>query len=654
MDTIDTKITKLTIDKPFYKNIYLISYMLLQGNIDNVKKILKIDKNNYKKISSNVLINLCKSFHYDILLDFFSLLNDDAIKYLSLVHDDWYVLYFFKNAHLSHINKLLKWKHCISFDEAVDDWYILRVYLSEYYSSNTVNIKLLNELLILSKDFIEKKRFSLSIINLSCVNGYDENVLDTILKHFPNAMSDYDSNLNTPLILACQTKNEKLVNYIFKKQEIDYNYFGTTCAILCAIKNNNNSMLRQLLQFKDIDVNIHDTYKWSPGHLIFAKNISIDLDLKQKIIKLTKNLNSQNLNGNTILHHICSLNVLKDYKDILKDKKLNLFVRNILDMTPIHYCSDIPMLKSITNVSAKDIDSVLANTCKYPIDNKINFITNTQINYSLFTATDYDSMIYLLYFIRKYKIKILAKDEKYKILRKNNNQEISKIFDIYCAAHKNNNYLQNINIMWHDKNNYCYSKGIETMIKDNSGIKFIYVTIINDDSDHANCLIIDGNLKRIIHFEPLGIINLNILQDFDKKFKKIFAKLLPNYKYYSPKDYMDTNSFQHLSNERNKNLIKIGDIGGFCLAWTLWFLELYIKNPSANLSTLIDNSIKKIINTKSLFSEYIRSYASKLTSFRETILEKNENSGSRLYIVHRSNREIHEIFNLINQLYKLS
>ena len=152
----------------------------------------------------------------------------------------------------------------------------------------------------------------------------------------------------------------------------------------------------------------------------------------------------------------------------------------------------------------------------------------------------------------------------------------------------------------------------------------------------------------------MGIINLNILQDFDKKFKKIFAKLLPNYKYYSPKDYMDTNSFQHLSNETNKNLIKIGDIGGFCLAWTLWFLELYIKNPSANLSTLIDNSIKKIINTKSLFSEYIRSYASKLTSFRETILEKNENSGSRLYNVHRSNREIHEIFNLINQLYKLS
>jgi hypothetical protein len=57
------------------------------------------------------------------------------------------------------------------------------------------------------------------------------------------------------------------------------------------------------------------------------------------------------------------------------------------------------------------------------------------------------------------------------------------------------------------------------------------------------------------------------------------------------------------------------------LAWTFWFLELYIKNQNTdNISELVDKAINKIIYTKYSFVQYIRSYAGKLSKAKENIL----------------------------------
>jgi hypothetical protein len=651
------------IEKPMYKNVYLISYMLLHGKIHIIEKILKIDKNNYKKLPPSILVTLAETFHFQTILDFFSILPNEAIKYLSKPYNnDWYLLYFFKNAPLPLIHNLLKYKKLIPFNTVINDWYILRAYLSEYYESKKVDIPLLNELLILSKDLIEKNKYEISIINLSCINGYDEKVLNAICDLYPNSIADYDKLLLTPLMLALKKLNIKLALYILnkmkiKKYKINYNYFNMSCALIMAIKLGENKILKQLLNFPDININVHDVYKWLPGHLIFLKDVNIDMDIKKEILMRTDNLNVQNLNGNTILHYICSTNSLKDYEDILKTKELNLFVKNILDMTPIHYCDNIKLLYKIVkfkSVTMDDINSVLQNTYEYKDNNDINFIDSVKVDYSLFTATDYDSMIYILYFISKYRINYLGNDKKYKILKKYNNKDIKNTFDTYLSAYKGNNYLQNFNIMWYNRDNWCYSEGITLLLKDRPGITFIQVTIIGLEFDHSNGLIIDGDNKRIIHFEPMGIINSYSLDGFDDKFKKIFKKILPKYTYYAPKDYMNINSFQSLSDEINKNFIKIGDIGGFCLAWTLWFLELYIKNKNTELNKLVTIAIKKIINTKYLFSEYIRSYANKLTIFRTNILIKNEYSKKRIFNEHRSDKEISEIYKLLNELFRLT
>ena len=56
-------------------------------------------------------------------------------------------------------------------------------------------------------------------------------------------------------------------------------------------------------------------------------------------------------------------------------------------------------------------------------------------------------------------------------------------------------------------------------------------------------------------------------------------------------------------------------MGGFCLAWCMWWVEFYILNINNDLLTnnklkiLIQKVIKKIINNGYLLSEYIRNYA---------------------------------------------
>ena len=160
--------------------------------------------------------------------------------------------------------------------------------------------------------------------------------------------------------------------------------------------------------------------------------------------------------------------------------------------------------------------------------------------------------------------------------------------------------------------------------------------------DHLRCDIVIEKRKPQLYYKGEQIT------DFDDIFREYFKEIFPTFLYYAPTNYMKPLSFQHLSNETSGLNRKIGDVGGFCLAWTLWFLELYLNNRYANLKHLVSNSIKKIIDTKSLFSEYIRSYANKLTIFRTKLLNEINYPAERIFNTHKTHTELDYLFKSIN------
>lgn len=79
---------------------------------------------------------------------------------------------------------------------------------------------------------------------------------------------------------------------------------------------------------------------------------------------------------------------------------------------------------------------------------------------------------------------------------------------------------------------------------------------------------------------------------------------------------MPTSGFQTISNEENNFNKKMGDFGGFCLAWCLWYLELRLSNPKINSKKLVTKSIKKLKLKNISFSEHIRNYANYINEKR--------------------------------------
>ena len=70
-------------------------------------------------------------------------------------------------------------------------------------------------------------------------------------------------------------------------------------------------------------------------------------------------------------------------------------------------------------------------------------------------------------------------------------------------------------------------------------------------------------------------------------------------------------------------LIQVRNFGGFCLAWSLWYLEHRMLNDRIDPKKLINKTIKKLMNKNNLkFGEFIRNYANNINKDRYKTLKK--------------------------------
>lgn len=621
---------------------------------------------------------------------------------------EWIVFYFLYNANFDYINELFKYNKFINWNIIIDNNYCLKIYLLKNYKdisdeSYNIFLKILENtnLKKLSEDYC-------SAIIDSCLFGFNKRVLDKIIEVFSESVNIIKSNQLSPLLAAINRANNELVNYLLDNGA-NYNYNTYINPLIFAIKLNNNDVVKRLLTYKDIEINFFDLNKWQAAHHIFNKS-KLDIELKKEIISKTDNLNMQNTSGNTPIHLMFLNENWRDYSTVLQDKIIDIYCKNKLELSPLDnliikikdndmynyqyeidsllelialsfltntkrltynsnkisknlsktginksnvlYNLSLKCLKNETsnciNSLARKIEKLKISKIDIETDNdKIDLISGDKTDYNLFVARDVDSYIYLLYFIDKYKVGILS-SSKDDLIIKIKRPDIRKIINFYVGISNKYNNIKNLSIYWYDKNNNVFPNNLSSLPSIKRDIILILVTIINTDIDHANCLIVDKKNKRIVHFEPYGRVNKQNLKDFDNTCIKLFEKIFPDFKYFKPDDYMTQNSFQMLSNETNPLEVKTGDIGGFCLAWTLWFFELYLRNPKVDLSNLVNNSISKIINSKYSFMEYIRFYANKLRRFHIKFLKKIKYPVEKIFNVHTTIDEKDYIYNSIN------
>jgi len=218
-------------------------------------------------------------------------------------------------------------------------------------------------------------------------------------------------------------------------------------------------------------------------------------------------------------------------------------------------------------------------------------------------------------------------------------------------------------ILWGGRDHYYVDHDLEqSLVNDlRSDTQFVLIKItliISRSAIHSNMALYCKKTKIMRRFEPAGLNNILDGDELDQMLKGIFEKVYGDIKYLRPEDYMTCSTFQLTTaddNELNKNL---GDPYGYCLAWSIWFIETRLRYPDADDRTLYRNAIdrKKVnmmvgrndptIRSKNYYLDYIRNYANDLDEIKNKLLRKMRVPENEHYMLYPSTNTLKLIKNI--------
>jgi ankyrin repeat protein len=515
------------------------------------------------------------------------------------------------------------------------------------------------------------------ICKILLVNGCDPNCQDLeneltplhYISHNNNntiakLLLDYNANLNiqdvkgnTPIHYALSENNfDVLIVFLLSTHVINYNLWNINSMIPLHIVLNDINLYNKLTDITSIDI----------SNIIFKSNLSI-----------------QDSNGNTCLYLLIKNNIWKTYIDTLKKKKLDIFVVNnnneyitdiinsgdydlFIDTVTFGYINTLKRSTSLwrdeldlmcsyefntvpkkflskLNKSQNNFDEmcfslikkkILQNIknkktsfCKsksYP-DNKIcvNIDEGLKINYCTYTGSTLDVLVGLIYLLKKHPTTCSTLSHNF-----TKNKELCKFYKSRNIIINSKCEFLNFEILWINYKLYIIDKFnvlLKKCINNNKINIIIPLGIEMKNGSHANYIIFNIKTKTVERFEPHGStfpIGFNYDPDLlDESLKNHFLKFDSKITYIKPKDYMPKIGFQIMDMLEQQNK-KIGDPGGFCALWSLWYVDMRLIYKDIDRKLLVDELIKTIKYNKISFKNLIRNYSKNITDLRDNILVK--------------------------------
>lgn len=522
------------------------------------------------------------------------------------------------------------------------------------------------------------------------LHDFEIKLLDLFINFNKNIVNLYDVYYNTPLIDAIDSNHIGLCNYLLY-HNANYNYITYSSGKLVNPFYNalyaNIAILNIFLSndiINNIDFSIIDQYMNTFAHIVLFDSHLYPIEMKLLIIKRIPDLTLCNIMKKSILHILFNPSFKDDIKlyiDILIYRKLNWSEKNFDNKTPLQLVKNHKDKEIIINnllipnyyynykkikiniqdkVDKKNLEKIIKILSKKEQDNKEFKLSKYKLENknSIYTAHTIHMIIYIYDIIKRSNNlgKLNSKGSKYKC----DNDDCKFMENIINYYDKYPNIYNYIIAMNYDKYNYYIPINIFDEIKQNIDKKPIYFITLglyySNGASHANIIIFNTLYKYAVRFEPYGNMNWIDIYDYDRQFEIEMKNILPNYIYYSPKDYINNLIFQAISGENDNSFIRIGDPGGYCTAWTFWFLESYLlyytklKN-SKDLKEFVENLHNKIIKNYKSYMEYIRSYGNFLKNNEIKIIKKLKIiPNNELYNVLFSNEKIDTLLYKMNHL----
>ena len=490
---------------------------------------------------------------------------------------------------------------------------------------------------------------------------------------------DYEYQI-TPLMYLSVLNNIKLVIILLNagaNPEIQ-DSLGNSSLHLAIIEN--NIPVANLLISKFNNFNIVNIDGMTPLHKLLSYYINDTLKV-EKIDQYNldylfnkTNINIQDIHGNTIWHLIVKNGMWLNYKHLLIIKKNNVFIKNGNDMTAYEFAKKTTeqlMSTFIDLLIHSYYNTLIMNKYEYNFEwetkcaNKIkpekqcyeliktNIVTNSisiplkkttycnvdiekydeNIIFSTFTgvAVDIVTGLYMLYDINTDIMTTLN----------NTNLLYNEELDIYykqSGIKKNTNDFFNIEIVWLNQNIFFIHELDQLIAKYITSTKrflVIPVGIELSNGSHSNILLYDKNTNIMERFEPNGAdvppnYNYNEIQ-LDRILHNYFKRHFKNLIYNTPKHFLPKIGFQAYEQVEHYKTRKLGDPGGFCAAWCLWYVKQRVKHPDIPAKILVIILIKQIKYNNFSFKNLIRHYAKQVTDTRDILLN-NVNMNINIYL----------------------
>ncbi|VBB17944.1 ankyrin repeat protein [Yasminevirus sp. GU-2018] len=185
----------------------------------------------------------------------------------------------------------------------------------------------------------------------------------------------------------------------------------------------------------------------------------------------------------------------------------------------------------------------------------------------------------------------------------------------------------NFEIVWIDYKLYMldnFSDLFNGCIKSKARFVIIPLGIEMKSGSHANYLIYDKIVKEIERFEPHGGttpvgFNYNS-HHLDEILEEYFKSIDPDITYIRPQDYIPKIGFQLMDSQEDRQK-RIGDPGGFCALWSIWYVDQRLTYHTYSRKELVGALFENIKSQGISYRNMIRNYSRNIITERDRLLK---------------------------------
>jgi hypothetical protein len=615
-----TTLKKYKLNKPLMNGNYLFHYLILTGNLKGLQ-YYNHPINRFNNDNLNGLMLAAKEKKYKIL-DYFlkkysnTIINQKNRKGMNFLHylnpnDDGYL-------ELIENNNNVNWTSLYQSYSTIHISPLDLLFLQGKY--NIIN-NIINKFKFNYKSFLSQPSHFNLVLNSNLTNNskknYVEKILDNLESQDENILKyndDMGYDISFPIVL---NEDFDLIKYIINKRGIKldkYSPISTSHIFILAYKQGAKTgdykIAKYILENVMQNHNFEETDMYGNNMVHFILKVRLqkkgNYEIEKELLEKYKNWGRINMDKKTPFDYIVNLDY-KKYHKFVKNRPNNI---NIKDTKWKKFAKKL----SIDNLN----------------DENVNLIQSPYVHSNMFQARFTDIGIFSIYLKEKY-----------------NKHSSKNSFGLYMPIYKGDDVTPDWNddmllpdnmlyfnnnfpwiIIWNDENNYWIHPHLNELINKNKKnashsykAAFAFISMrLPDGGLHAALMFYDFTRNQIQRFDPYG--DTSILDgQMDEIFKEKLAKPT-GMSYCGPDCYFPVSGFQTLSDENNSMNQKMGDFGGYCLAWSIWYVEHKMINLKVEPKDLIKKTINKFMKMNVKPMEYIRNYANYISKFRLGYLKK--------------------------------